>query len=77
MTGHNTPDIQVRAPLMSQADLKNLGMDDIGYVKKYAIDGEDAWVLHAADGTALAVQKDVDAARVSAQHQDLDIVSVH
>lgn len=65
------------AHIMSQADLKNLGMSEVGYVKKYSIDGEPAYVLHAADGTALAVQKDVDAARMSAQYQDLDLVSVH
>lgn len=68
----------VLAPhIMSQADLKNLGLSEVGYVKKYSIDGEPAYVLHAADGTALAVQKDVDAARISAQYQDLDLVSVH
>jgi hypothetical protein len=63
--------------LMSQADLKNLGLDEVGYVKKYSMNGKPAWVLHAADGRALAVQDNADAARVSAQHQDLDLVPVH
>lgn len=76
MTGPNQQTIAA-IQNMSQADLKNLGMSEVGYVKKYSIDGEPAYVLHAADGTALAVQKDVDAARMSAQYQDLDLVSVH
>lgn len=77
MTAPRGPQVQFRTPLMSQADLKNLGVDDVAYVKKHAIEGEDAWVLYAADGTALAVQKDAAAARMSAMHQDLDLVSVH
>lgn len=71
------PQTATAPAIMSQTDLRNLGMSEVGYVKKYSIDGEPAYVLHAADGTALAVQKDADAARVSAQYQDLDLVSVH
>lgn len=67
----------IPAPIMSQADLKNLGISEVGYIKQYQVDGRPAFVLHAADGTALAVQKDIDAARVSAEHQDLDLVYVH
>ena len=63
--------------MMSQTEFKNLGIEEVGYVKQYRIHGEPAFVLHAADGTALAVQKDLDAAHISAQHQALDIVSLH
>ena len=47
--------------LMSQNDLKELGLEEVGYVKQYQVNGKPTWVLHAADGTALAVQGDVDA----------------
>ena len=62
---------------MSQLDFKNLGRDDVAYVKKYIVNGKDAFVLHAADGTALAVQNTPDAALTSADHHDLDVIAVH
>lgn len=63
--------------LMTQQELKNLGLDQVGYIKAYKQQGKIAWVLHAADGTALAVQNDAQAARVSAQHNDINLVAVH
>lgn len=63
--------------LMTQADLKRLGMEEIGYVKQYQVNGKNAWVLHAADGTALAVQGNSDAALASARQHELNLVSVH
>lgn len=63
--------------LMTQADLKKLGLEEVGYVKQYSVNGKPAWVLHAADGTALAVQGDATSAQNSARHHELDIVSVH
>jgi hypothetical protein len=62
---------------MTQADLKKLGLEEVGYVKQYSVNGKPAWVLHAADGTALAVQSDATSAQNSARHHELDIVSVH
>lgn len=63
--------------LMTQQDLKQLGLDEVGYVKKYNVKGKIAWVLHAADGTALAVQSNRNAAHESAEHKEIDVVSVH
>lgn len=63
--------------LMTQSDLKKLGLEEVGYVKQQQINGKPAWVLHAADGTALAVQSDSNAALSSARHHELDLVSVH
>ncbi|MDF3023832.1 MAG: hypothetical protein K0R10_1193 [Alphaproteobacteria bacterium] len=63
--------------LMTQSDLKKLGLEEVGYVKQYQVNGKPAWVLHAADGTALAVQGDSGAALNSARHHELDLVSVH
>lgn len=65
------------ASMMSQNDLKQLGMDEVAYMKKYRVRGETAWVLHAADGVALAVQKSADDALIDAHGRDLDIVSLH
>ena len=63
--------------LMSQNDLRELGLEEVGYVKKYKVNGKPAWVLHAADGTALAVQGNADAALASARQHEIDLVSVH
>ena len=62
---------------ISSADLKTLGKGEVAYIRKYRMKGEPAFVLHAADGTAISVQKDVTGARITAQQQDLDIVPVH
>jgi hypothetical protein len=63
--------------LMSQNDLKELGLEEVGYVKQYQVNGKPTWVLHAADGTALAVQGNPDAALQSARHHELDLVALH
>lgn len=68
-----------KSPLiaMTQSDLRELGMEEVGYVRKYSVKGKPAWVLHAADGTALAVQENMPALQISMQQHDLDIVSLH
>ena len=63
--------------LMTEADLRKLGIEEVAYIKKYRVDGKAAWVLHAADGTALAVQNNSDSAVASAGHHDLDLVALH
>jgi len=63
--------------LMTQNDLRELGLEEVAYVKKHKVNGKPTWVLHAADGTALAVQTDADSAVASARHHELSLVSVH
>lgn len=62
---------------LTAADLRLLGKDEVAYVREYEVKGAPAFVLHAADGTAIAVQKDASAARLSARSQELELVSVH
>jgi len=47
------------------------------YIRRYQVNDQPAFVLHAADGAALAVQRDAAGATMSAHQQDLEIVSVH
>lgn len=61
----------------SAQDLLKLGIDDVGYVKRYRMQGEIVWVLHAADGAALAAKKTPDEAWGEAINHDIDIVAVH
>lgn len=62
---------------LSPQDLRQLGHGDVAYLKRYVTRGEISFVLHGADGAAIAVQKDAAAARKAAQHKGLGIVSVH
>lgn len=62
---------------LTPSDLRGLGRDAVAYVRAYEVKGQQAFVLHAADGTALAVQKDELAAHLSARTHALEIVSIH
>jgi hypothetical protein len=62
---------------MTQNDLRDLGLEEVGYVRQYTVKGKLAWVLHAADGTALAVQDTPVSLRLSAQQHELDILPLH
>jgi len=54
-------------------------LDDptIAYVKRVEIDGEDAYAVHANDGTELAILADREAAFAAAMTNDYLPVSVH
>ena len=62
---------------MTQNDLRDLGLEEVGYVRQYTVKGKLAWVLHSADGTALAVQDTPVSLRLSAQQHELDILPLH
>jgi hypothetical protein len=63
--------------VMPHIDLLTLGLDEVGYIKAYKDGGKKIWVLHAANGTAVAVEPDAAKALQSAMHNDLGLVSVH
>ena len=67
----------IQWPGMSDQEFKALGMDQVAYIKAYRVKDKIAWVVHAADGTALAVQNDADAALNSAEAQDLSLATLH
>lgn len=62
---------------VSKSDLKNMGLGDVAYVRRYILRGYKAFVLHAADGTALAVQSSEVAAKQNAYNEDLNLATVH
>lgn len=73
----NVTPAKTMAPQLSGLDLRKLGLEEVAYVKRYKVEGKPAWVLHAADGTALSVQHTPEAVRDSARHQNLALVSLH
>lgn len=62
---------------MSTQAFLALGSMQIVYVKPVVSDGDEAYAIHGADGTQLAVVADRDLAFVTARQNDLDPVSVH
>lgn len=62
---------------LTPSDLRALGKNELAYVRRYHVKGQVAYVLHAADGSAIGVRKDAAAARLCAREQDLELVSLH
>ena len=53
---------------ISEAQLAQLGMAQIAYVKPVELNGEKGFAIHAADGTPMALAGDLDVA-IAAIHQ--------
>ncbi len=62
---------------LSPSELGLLGMQDLAYVKPVVIDGEEAFSVHAADGTQIAVLAGRDIASALLRQHGLEAVSVH
>jgi hypothetical protein len=62
---------------MSRQELALFGVQDMAYVKPVVVDGTRGYAVHAADGTAIAVLADRDAAFAMLRQHDLEPVSVH
>ena len=54
-----------------------LGATALAYIKEVEIEGEPAFAVHAADGTAIAIFDNRDHAFAAAKQNDLQAVSVH
>ncbi len=62
---------------MSPEAFAYLGAPALAYVKEVEVEGEPAFAVHAADGTAIAIFDNRDYAFAAAKQNDLDAVSVH
>ena len=63
--------------VMSEGDLKGLGLGDVAYIKAYNVKGRVAYVLHAADGSTIDVEDCEDDVFMSAYSNDLNVVALH
>jgi hypothetical protein len=54
-----------------------LGMADVAYIKPVVVDGDEAFAVHAADGTQMAVIADRDLAFAVVRQHELEPLSVH
>jgi len=62
---------------LSERELGLLGMNDVAYVKRVVEDGAEAFAVHAADGTRMAVIPNRDLAFAVVRQNDMEPVSVH
>jgi len=62
---------------LSAKELGLLGMNDVAYVKPIVENGAEAFAVHAADGTRIAVIANRDLAFAVVRQNDMEPVSVH
>jgi len=62
---------------LSANELGLLGMEDVAYVKPIVVDGGEAFAVHAANGTQIAVIADRELAFAVVRQHDMEPVSVH
>lgn len=62
---------------MTRSELLRLGLPRLAYLRCGTIDGQPAYALHAADGTAMAVVEDIEVAIDLASEKNMLFVSVH
>jgi hypothetical protein len=62
---------------LSEREFGLLGMEDLAYVKRVIVGGAEAFAVHAADGTQIAIIGDRSIAFAVVRQHDLEPVSVH
>ena len=62
---------------LSPSELGMLGMADLAYIKPVLVEGTEAFAVHAADGTQMAVIPDRDLAFAVVRQHELEPLSVH
>jgi hypothetical protein len=62
---------------ITRSELRRLGLPHLVYLRSGLVDGQQAYAIHAADGTAMAVVEDVEGAIELAAANDMTFVAVH
>jgi hypothetical protein len=62
---------------LSARELGLLGVNDVAYDKRIVEDGNEAFAVHAADGTRIAVLGNRDLAFLVVRQNDMEPMSVH
>jgi hypothetical protein len=79
----NGPEDQAQAAAImdirhiSAAQLAQLGMQQIAYVKPVVLNGENGFAIHAADGTPMAVAGNRDVAIAAIMEHEMVPAQVH
>ncbi len=62
---------------ISTRDLALLGMQDVAFIKRVAVNDEIGFSIHAADGTQMALMTDREIAFAAVRQHGMEPVSVH
>jgi len=62
---------------MTRTQLRRLGMPHLVYLRSGTVNGQTAYAVHAADGTAMAVADDLFDAMEFVSASDMTVVAVH
>lgn len=62
---------------LTDNQLKALGVSQLAYVKEIMINGEQAFAIHAADGTPMAVTDNAKTAYAAILQQEMMPIMVH
>lgn len=68
---------QVSYQKLSPQDFLLLGINDIAYVKKELRDGQEIFIIHSADGSAITAMADRAVAFAAVRQNDMEPLSVH
>ena len=58
-------------------DLAMWGVEDMAYIRRSFVDGEESWTIHAAEGTQMGVAETKEIAEAMVRQNDLEPSSVH
>ncbi len=62
---------------ISTRELAALGMSQLAYIKAVTVDGEEAFAIHAADGTPMALTDDRDVALAAILQHEMVPALIH
>lgn len=62
---------------LTQKQLASLGVSRIAYVRRVTVNGVDAFSIHAADGTPMALAADFDVALAAVNQNEMVPALVH
>lgn len=71
------PETHVGATILSPADLAAFGLNELAYVRPHTLQGVDAFAIHGADGSRLAVVPTEEIAVAVILQNDLVPVTLH
>jgi len=77
LTGRQSMSLMDNSRIMTAQDLADLGLRCVAYVKSVKVAGEDAYSIHAADGTEIAIMGNRDIAFATIREHDMEAVSAH
>ena len=77
LTAMNQPTDTASLRCMTEAQLRQLGTSELAYLRAGTVHGQQAYAIHAADGTAMAIVEDVELAVELVAERGMIFVAVH